>query len=996
MSGEIEKLKSTRWFGWRPFTLLIATIAVAFVAVLLWNGVVSRVPVETLNQQAREALAAGDYPAAALLCDQALRQDPSHVQTLLIAGDAAMRTERFEDALNFFGGVPESNSDSSITAQFASAEVLRALGRIEDAEVTLRKVIQRRPDHLMAHERLAFLLDLQGRRWESTPHLLEQLRQDRISFSTLIRLGTRDSLIPFPEELERIRQTNNARTAVTLAEAVSLLAEQQTEKAEVLLRDVIQQKPDWIEPQARLGRLLADQRISEIPAWRAQLPLAAADHPDIQTTLGLWCIHAGQNEAAFGCFARAATIDPDQRTALYQLGQLSSTEEFRKSPDLAAAGLRCAERARLLQKLAATMSQLSLNRSETTTMMTAADLLQQLGRYWEAYGWCGLVLLNDPTQEEARQQMQALARQLSVTLPQTASDAIPMIDLNLAQFPAPDWTVVSPSKQMLQTAASGTGIYFADRAEEAGLHFTYFHGRDRLEPGTKMFEFAGGGVGIPDFDLDGFADIYLTQGCRWPPETESTEHRDRLFRLDGSGRFMDVTTLAGLGDGWFSQGVAVGDMNSDGWPDLYIANIGRNRLYYNNGDGTYRDVTAEVGISGTQWTTSCLIADLNDDSCPDLYDVNYLAGEDLFERLCRVEGVLRACVPGVFPAERDRIYLSLQDESLEELSGQAAEALEPARPGLGIVAADTDGSGRLSLFVANDVTANAFLVNRTPDDGDELRLLDIGLNAGLAFDRDGRAQACMGVAADDVDGNGMIDIFVTNYFEEANSIYLQMAPGSFVESSRPTGLYQPGLHQLGFGTQFLDADLDGAVDLMVANGHLDDFSYMDIPYRMPPQLFRNPGLGQFQEISQHAGEYFTRKLLGRSVACVDWNNDGHPDLVITHIETPVALLTNETKEGGHWLKVRLWGTDSSRDAVGCFVTMRSGENTWTRQLTAGSGYQASNERVLIFGLGNQSSVDELSVRWPSGLVQTFTEVVADRHLSIVEGHSRLFEEPANR
>ena len=318
---------------------------------------------------------------------------------------------------------------------------------------------------------------------------------------------------------------------------------------------------------------------------------------------------------------------------------------------------------------------------------------------------------------------------------------------------------------------------------------------------------------------------------------------------------------------------------------------------------------------------------------------------------------------------------------------------EPARPGLGVVAADTDGSGRLNLFVANDVTANALLINESSREDNQLRFREAGLPAGLAFDRDGKAQACMGVAADDADGNGLIDILVTNYHNEANSLYLQLSPGSFFESSRAAGLYEVSLPELGFGTQFLDAELDGAPDLIVANGHLDDFTYMDIPHKMQPQFFSNDGAGHFAPSSASSGPYFQRHLLGRSLAVLDWNTDGRPDCAVTHIETPVALLTNETEPHGHWLKLRLRGTKSSRDAGGCRVTAICGKQEWTRQLTLGSGYLASNESMLLFGVGDWTHIDRLTVRWPSGATRSFENVATDREFALVEDREQPVELP---
>ncbi len=973
----------------------IAAIGAVVVSVLLlgWWRLQSMKPpvaVDELLRKSRSALAAGDYESAHAFCQQALAQDPKSVPTLLLAGALAMKSERFEDALKCFLAVPRSNTEDSITALFTAAEVCRAMGRLADAEGHYRAVLERRASHIDAHERLAFILDLQGRRWEATPHLFEQLRQDRVSFSTLIRLGTREAAIPFPDELDKVRRANRDPAAVKLADAVDALAHHQPGTAEPLLRAAISLQPNLVEAHARLGRLLADGDISRVPNWQRCLPPQAELHPDVYVARGLWSQQAGQTRAALRCFWEAASIDPNQRVAQYQLGQLLADAKFADSR------ADSADRSRLLQRLAALMNQLSLNRSDTSAMLSTSQVLEQLGRYWEAYGWCGLVLVTDPSQDSARERMRALHRRLSPTLPLTDPMANPAAQVDLSAFPLPEWPGANDETLPARpTPDSEQRLQFVDRAAEAGLEFTYFNADEPTAAGTRMYEFAGGGVGALDYDADGLPDLYLTQGCPWPPKVESTVYRDRLFRNLGDGHFQDVTEIAGLGDGWFSQGVAVGDIDNDGWPDLYVANIGRNRLYHNNGDGTFQDITDRAGLSGMQWTTSCLLADLDGDRFPDIYDVNYLKGDDLFDRLCLIGGRRRACVPGVFPAERDRIHLSQGDGGFRELSGKAAHPLDPPRAGMGIVAADMDGSGRLSLFVANDVVANAFLVNETAPDGGPLVLRENALLAGLAFDRDGRAQACMGVAAGDVDGNGLLDLFVTNYYDEANSLYLQTAPGTFAESSRPAGLFDSSFKQLGFGTQFLDGDLDGSLDLVVANGHLDDFRYLDIPFRMRPQLFTNRGHGQFQTATPGTiGGYFDRKLLGRSVAVLDWNRDGRLDFVVSHLETPVALVTNETRGAGHWLKIRLYGVRSSRDAFGSTVTVQCGQRTWKRQLTAGSGYQASNERMLLFGLGESERVDRLTLHWPSGAKQTFDDIQADRELAIIESDGRPLELPS--
>jgi hypothetical protein len=301
------------------------------------------------------------------------------------------------------------------------------------------------------------------------------------------------------------------------------------------------------------------------------------------------------------------------------------------------------------------------------------------------------------------------------------------------------------------------------------------------------------------------------------------------------------------------------------------------------------------------------------------------------------------------------------------------------------VAADFDGSGRLSLFVANDTTPNFFFENKTPTTGSPL-FIERGHLSGLAVDTEGRSQACMGVAAGDADGNGRLDIFVTNFRNEANTLYLQQTENLFVDQTRRYGLFEPTFEMLGFGTQFLDADLDGRLDLVLANGHVGNLSQHGIPYQMRPQFFYNVENRRFVELSSPGlGSYFGQKQLGRSLARLDWNRDGRDDFVTSHLETPAALVTNETRNAGHFLALRLRGVASARDAIGTTAVLYFGGQTQMRQLTAGDGYMASNERILRFGLGKRASVEQVEIRWPSGLNQTLLHPPVDSELLVVEG-----------
>jgi hypothetical protein len=519
-----------------------------------------------------------------------------------------------------------------------------------------------------------------------------------------------------------------------------------------------------------------------------------------------------------------------------------------------------------------------------------------------------------------------------------------------------------------------------------GIEFIYFDSSEPRTAGKRIFESIGGGVAVLDYDVDGWPDLHVTQRCPWPPDAAPDPPVDALFRNVSGLRFREAAGSAALVEPGYSQGASVGDYNSDGFPDLYVANIGANRFFVNNGDGTFTDASAETMTAGDDWSTSCVLADLNGDALADLYVVNYLTGGDVFERVCIApDGEATVCPPNSFPAAPDRVYLNRGDGGFDDISKDAGVDAAYGR-GLGVVAADLEESGRLSLFVANDQDPNFLYVNQAGRSGEIPLFADQALWRGVALSGDGRAQACMGIAAGDATGDGRLDLFVTNFTEEPNTLYVGMEDGLFADGTQQAGLVAPSLPMLGFGTQFIDGELDGRVDLIVANGHIDDRSRNGELYRMPPQYFRNLGGGEFSEVaSDSLGPFFSGRSLGRGMARCDWNGDGLEDVAISHLDAPLALLNNSTAVSGHCVAIRLIGTASERDAIGARVTVRCGDLTLVRQLTAGDGFQASNERQLVFGLGDHGRVDVLTIRWPSGLQQEWFDLEADRRCLFVEG-----------
>ena len=521
----------------------------------------------------------------------------------------------------------------------------------------------------------------------------------------------------------------------------------------------------------------------------------------------------------------------------------------------------------------------------------------------------------------------------------------------------------------------------------------------------RTFQFTGGGVGVLDYDRDGWPDLYFTQGGHWPLE-DANPPFDLLYRNRQGESFEDVTAAVGIWEVDYSQGLAVGDVDADGWDDLFVANVEVNRLFHNNGDGTFREITDDAGIRDSAWSTSAVCADFNGDGLPDLYVVNYLTGPDLASRIChRADGRPRGCTPHELDAADDQLLLNLGDGRFQDVSRQAG-ILAAGGKGLGVLAADFDSSGRLSLFVSNDTTANFFFQNESPAQGtvptsgtvpqgqpagtladaDMPHFQESAIVVGLAFDYEGRSQACMGIAAGDANGDGKLDLFVTNYFDEYNTLYLRQEGTLFLDSILNSGLRDAGLKQLGFGTQFLDADLDGWPDLVVANGHVEDETDRGISLHMPTQFFHGTGHGRFAEVdASELGPWFEGNYLGRGLARLDWNRDGKQDFVVSNLDSPAALLTNTSERCGGFLALELVGTKSARAPIGATVCVQtSSGRLQTQQLTAGDGYQASNQKQLVFGVGDERQVD-ITIRWPSGLIETFNNMDTSQAWLVIEG-----------
>ena len=936
-------------------------------------------------QLAASAYAAERWREAREIAEQAATGEADTHRAAALCTLASARLHDENGVLEWSSRAGDRSDAASLEALLASAEVLLNRGRPEEAESRLRRVLTLDPQCNRARERLVYLLAAEGRTWDAVEPLTALVRDGRFVGDHLLMLASIQSQVfDIPEFKQACLETDPHSAWHLLPAARLAMLRNENRRARELLEQLVEREPQNIEAQAWLGRLLAESGNSaDFAGWYARRPRGADAHPETWFAIGYWAQHAGQTQAAARCYWEALRHNPQHTAANYQLGQILSA--LGRTADAAA----FADRARHLATLEDLLKDIVSNPSLLPRLVAE---LEQLGRVGEAAGWCALALRQKPAEGWPRPVLARLHRVVARETSLSLESADPTRKIDLSHWPPPRLDDLSTRENPGMLTGS-TLISFIDRAADAGLDFRYYNGS---EPGSgvmRMFEFSGGGGAVLDYDGDLWPDIYLTQGCRWPAEPSQREHLDRLFRNRDGNRFEEIGRYAGIEEAGFGQGATVADVNNDGFPDLYVGNIGPNKLYLNQGDGTFIDATELSGTACGDWTSSCVMADFNADGLPDLFTATYLAGADAFTRQCENEGQPVQCSPVVFPAADDHLFQNLGDGRFAEVSREAGIQAADGK-GLGVVAGDFDGSRRLSIFVANDTTANFFFLNRTAASGETPMFAESALLAGLAFDEQGRAQACMGVAAGDANLDGRLDLFVTNFFREANTLYVQQQDGGFRDETRPAQLRDAGFDMLGWGTQFIDADLDGLSDLLVLNGHVNDFSSAGVPFRMPPQFYRNLGEGRFAEFSAgEPGGYFDRQYLGRALARLDWNRDGFEDACATHVDAPVALLTNESSRGNHFLAIRLVGVESARDAIGTTVTVVCDGHAWTRQLTAGDGFQASNERLLVFGLARAEVVDKLVVRWPAGAVQTFAAIAVDKEWLMVEEYSWPIELP---
>jgi hypothetical protein len=530
---------------------------------------------------------------------------------------------------------------------------------------------------------------------------------------------------------------------------------------------------------------------------------------------------------------------------------------------------------------------------------------------------------------------------------------------------------------------SANPVNFVDVASSSGITFRH---DNAASPEKYLIETMGAGCGWIDYDQNGLLDLYLVNGAATQTYTPKSPLANALYRNNGDGTFTDVTRKAGVGaEGLFGMGVAVGDYDNDGFPDLFVLGYGRCILYHNNGDGTFTDVTTKAGVGNLgRWGSSAAWFDYDNDGRLDLVIANYVDWSPERNFYCgdRGPGMRSYCHPDDFHGQPPTLYHNNGDGTFTDVSNASGIGAKGGN-GLGVVTFDYDNDGWQDIFIANDHKPN-FLFHNNRDG----TFREVGYLAGVAVSADGQFEAGMGTDAADIMGDGRADLIVTHLDMQLARLYQNMGDQIFDDATLRSKIGYATFHMSGFGTRFMDYDNDGARDLFMANGHvLDNIEryHPDTAYAEPKLMFRNKGRGIFENVSAGLGSDFQLPRVSRGAAVADFDNDGDLDILVNNNGQTPQLLRNDGGNANHWLEILLIGTKSNRDGVGARVKVSAGDLILYDQRKGGMSYQSAQDPRLHFGLGAHSKIDAIEILWPSGSVTRLTALPSDRIMAIKEG-----------
>lgn len=1007
----------------------------------------SELDVEEQIELAKQELKLGSLKRAKDIVEPLLISHPDHVVVMRLMAEIQYRSGATLTAAELLATIPYEDEDRSIMATLKAVDWYLKANAYEPAIELLRNKLDASPTADRVRHRLTEVLNQTGQRIAASRVLKPLVREGNVSereLFSLVTLGEAfiDETLSAPDF--------SSPTLANLSLARRRQGEEDLVEAKAIVSELRSLFPESTAVAAFQGRVFADlQDFPALERWYQDLPSEIANEPEYWYALGQLAFHRDDYPAAIRCFGEALQLDPTDRHSLVAMARAFRRIDANEEADKA---MRQFE---LLQRTSELAKVFGLASGTPAEYREMANLLDKLGRPWESIAWERIAIAktgNQQRDEAALLQREKILLQQTATVPSLADSNLPWSREELSQWPLPNLgTDSQSSSQPLPNRPSSLSsvpgsIRFRDITSDVKLRFRYDNGDDQSDDEFYLHQQTGGGIGVLDFDRDGWVDLYCAQAGKDALDGQSNKS-NQLFRNLSPAPVSDVTADSMSADRGYGQGITVADINQDGFPDLLVANIGKNILFTNNADGTFASADLR-SVDNNDWTTSIACGDLNGDHLPELIEVNYIEDPAAFETPCLPAN--DACGPSRFKPAADRWWSLDPTGTFQTLHSPATKSVSSVKKaadaghGFAVIIGNLNNQLGNDVYIANDGDANFFWQNRqsTVEHGDDSGPATKSLSAkeaaplrrgrktsevdsppknqppfrmgsdssheqpsngawwnaeetaylsGIATSQQGGRHGSMGLTFGDFDRNGLPDLHVTNYWDQEADLYLQGEGAVFRHSSRSWKIRDSSKPTVGWGTQAADFDRDGRSDLMVLNGHIVNHTHRGIAFRMLPQLYQGHD-DHFALVSDSPDtislpnqSFWSEPTLGRALAVLDWNRDGMPDVVATHLDQPTKLLQNESEQRS-WLQLELVGTTSERDAVGATVQIQCESKRWTNWVTNG-GFLASNEAAIDFGLGDLSTSCKVTIQWPSGHEQKIDSLPLNERYLVVEGKS---------
>ena len=934
----------------------------------------------------------GQTQQAIVELQRVLLSDPEDAEVLFRLANAQASLGDLPTAVELLGAIPEDHPQAGLAALGQAADWSMQLQRFDAAEQLYRKVLGRATEAAVVHRQLAFLYNRQGRRHEAFAHLqqlcrLGNVQQDELHAMMVLGHAIFDdpnSTLPRKKAYFPIGPAAEARMLYTASRYQDALA--------------------VLDPAVRAGEVppsilafygllaIESQDEQRFQWWLARADASVQQYAEYWAAIGTYLLNQRKFSQAIRAFAESLNRDPTDIASMRRINQ-----------SLTALGeLEAAEKwiDRYVVQREVTLASNAIGESATPSVesyRTVAEGLDKLNRPLEAMTW----RLFEAFQRKAgREEVEILNQQrmkLAGSEQAFPDESQRMCGISREKYPLPELEIPELSDVSLPVAGDVPAETFAvpvfkNVANETGLAHQY-----QIASGPQLYRFAlyqslGGGAAALDYDLDGAIDLYLAQGSGDPPSLVGK--LSNLLYRNIAGQFKEMTMASGTGEKRYSIGVTAGDWNQDGFDDLVIANIGNKVLLLNNGDGTFGRREFDSDPTLDVLTSSVALGDVTGDALPDIVSLHYVEDNTMLKRPELSEnGDVLTVSPASFVPGVDRIAVNDGRGGFE--TEKVSESAQAPSTGLGVVIADWDGQPGNEIFVGNDVRPNHLwsrvsspLAEATESNGTDSGTTnawqDVAALTGCAHGSGGVSTASMGIAVADFDGNGQRDIHITNFYQEPVSLFMNRG-GSFEDRCVQYRLHRDSSSVLGFGCQAMDYNNDGRPDVAVTNGNIEKAP--GEPLQQSPQLFVNLGSRfQLTEVQDGSG-YWQGAYLGRGMTRLDFNHDGKQDFLITHLDSPSALMMNQTETSNHWLAVQLVGTASERNAIGAQVDVHLSDRVLSHWIVGGDGYLSRNQPTVNFGLGAADKVSQLVVTWPSGEKQTYLNPEIDQYLLLVENEA---------